>query len=297
MNKQEIDQHIGETIEKVKTQKALIASLETQALDVAAQGDVKKVVATKKELTAARELLDGLELVLKSYEKKSKDYTEKQEPEAAKIRKRLAEELWPAATAEYDKLKALHGELAPILEKITGLNNEMEALANQHKRLIGDRIYTPRIPIPAELYSVMNVKLGVAPSHLDVRTASHREMQHLKDQFEQQRPVVSKILKRIKSDWPLCPACGAELLAQRYEVSEDGTKGFLEMRCAKHPGQWISATFPARPVLSEAGLLISTKGPVAPADITGSVPYKIESHGPAEMPSLTHQPKGGKKTP
>jgi hypothetical protein len=176
MNRLEIDEHLTETKRKITAQKEVVTSLETQLLDVAARGDAKEVVAMKKEQTAAAELLGGLELVLKSFQSKSKDFTEKLEPEAAKIRKRLADELWPSALAEYDKLEALTVELQPIVEKITQLNNEMAVLTKQHERLIGDKIYTPRIPILEVWYVAANTKLDSLPKSLDIRLPAEREI-------------------------------------------------------------------------------------------------------------------------
>lgn len=296
MNKQEIEERIRETTEKVKAQSALVASLETQALDVAAQGDARKVVATKKELGAARELLDGYELVLKSYQKKQTELKEKREPEAAKIRKRLAEELWPAARAKYEALTRIHGELGPALEPITAWNDEALVLANQHKALIGEKIYTPAIPVPPELYAAAAVKLEPLPKSLDVRLPTERESDRVSDQLKQQKPIVSKILKHMNIEWPLCPTCGAELLAQRYAIAEDGSKGHASLRCSQHPESWMEVSFPARPPPPGARYPIPSEEPAPLGDVVGSVPA-IPRHGLAEAPGLTVKTnKGGEKT-
>jgi hypothetical protein len=294
MNKLEIDERLTETQRRIAAQRQIIASLQTQSENVAAQGDAKKVVAAKKELAAARELLDGYELVLKSCQKAQTEYQEKREPEAEKIRKRLAEDLWPAALVEYERLKRIHGELDPVLKKITGLNNEMEALANQHKGLIGEKFYTPRIPVPPELYSVADAKFEVAPPKLDLRVGSKREQDRLADQLKQQKPTVLKILKHMNIEIPLCPTCGAELLAQRYAMAEDGSKGFASLRCPQHPEQWMEISFPARPPPPGARYPIPSKDPLPLGDIAGSVPA-VPSHGLAETPGLTGETKGGKK--
>jgi hypothetical protein len=297
LNKLEVEQHIIETTAKVKRQKELIAHLETQVLDVAAQGDVNKVVAAEKELAVARKLLDGLDLVLKSYQKKSKDLTER-EPEAAKIRARLADELWPLALVEYEKLQRLQGELGPILAKVTALNDEMTTLRNQHKCLVGDSMYVLRVPIPQELYLAANAKLETLPKSPDIRLASERERDRLGDALKQQRPTISKILRHVKLEWPLCPTCGAELLATKYELAEDESKGYASLSCPQHPQQYMDINFPARAPppgprypLPEAP---EAKGPASLGDVAGSVP-PIQSHGSAETPSLTSQTKGGKK--
>jgi hypothetical protein len=295
LNPLEVEQHIIETTAKVKAQKEVIASLETQSENVAASGDVKKVVAAKKELAAARELLQGYELVLKSCQKKQTEFNEKLEPQAAKIRARLADELWPAALTEYASLKRILSELRPILDKIAGLNNEMEALAHQHKGLIGEKFYTPRIPVPPKLYSVADVKFEAAPPKLDLRVGTEREQDRLADQLNQQKPTILKILKHLGIEYPLCPTCGAELFAQRYAIAEDGSKGHASLRCSQHPKSWMEVSFPARPPPPGARYPIPSKDPLPLGDIAGSVPA-IPSHGPAETLGRTSQNNRGGKT-
>jgi hypothetical protein len=292
MNKQEIEDHIKETTEKAKAQSALVASLETQVLDAAAQGNVNDVVAAKKQLPAARELLDGLELVLKTYQKKANDLKEK-EPEALKIRKCLSED-WPTALTIHEELKRIQSELRPTLGKITAWNNKSAALASQHKALIGEKIYTPAIPVPPELYAAANVKLEPLAKSLDVRLPSERERDRVENQLRDQRPIVWKFLKRAKiEDYPRCGVCQAELIAQRYELDQAESKGIVEMRCPKHGDQWLTIQIPGRPSLSAAGHPLPNV-PVPLADVTGPAAAKTQSHGLADLPSLTEQHKGGK---
>ena len=297
MNKQEIEEHIKETTEKLKNQKALVASLETQELDVAAQGDAKKVVATKKELAAARELLDGYELVLKSYQKKANELKEKREPEALKIRQRLAGELWPNALLLYDQVKGIQAELGPVLEKITQLNNEMLTLTSQHERLIGESILTPQIPVPPEMTLAANAKLGVLPKSLDVRLTTEREEQRLADLLKEQQRPVTKILERAGEQWPKCPTCERPMLAHRrgpdlaaYGMNEDSSRGYVNFCCPKHPEQTRDVAFPARP-LSPGQRII--EGP-APLQSAFAVLPRNDGHGLAR-PGLTDQHKGGER--
>lgn len=255
--------------------------------------------------TRIRELEDQVEdskLARGALEKELSELKTKKEPEAANIRKRLAEELWPAALAEYEKLPKILAELHPILDKITGLNNEMTTLTRRHKDLVGESILTPQIPVPAELYSLVNVKLGLAPPKLDVRLATERERDHLKEQIEQQRPIVNKILERAGEKWPTCPECGDLMLAGKrgpdtpaYGLSEDGKRGFANFRCPKH-SQWTrDIVFPAPPPPPGARYPIPTKDP-APLQSMFAVPPRNEGHGLADQPGLTDQHKGGEKT-
>jgi hypothetical protein len=159
--------------------------------------------------THMRELEDQVEdnkLARGALEKEIQEFKEKKEPEALKIRKRLAEELWPKALEEYGKLKQIHAELQPILEKVTALNNEMTVLANQHEHLIGDGILNPHLHVPPELYQVANAKFDVAPpKSLDIRLATQREQERLATLFKEQSPEVTKILQHAGEKWPECP--------------------------------------------------------------------------------------------
>jgi hypothetical protein len=297
MNRPEIDERLTDTEHKITAQKQLITSLETQSENMAAQGDAKKVIATKKELTAARELLDGYELVLKSCQKTQTEYQEKREPEAAKIRKHLAEDLWPSALPLHEQVRAFQAGLEPVLEKITQMNNEFLALANEHKQLIDEKIWTPRIPIPQEIYAAAAVKLETLPKSLDVRLPTEREKDRISGLLQERRPIVMNFLKRSKiEEYPRCPACEAELLVQRYELSEDQSKGYLEMRCSKHGAMWLQIQLPGRPPLSAAGHPLPN-APVPLADVTGPAASKIQSHDLAP-PGLTieDEKQGGKKT-
>jgi len=248
-----------------------------------------------------RELEDQVEdskLAREALEKEIQEFKEKKEPEAARIRKRLTEDLWPAALAEYDKLKRIHGELQPVLEKVTGLNNEMAALAGRHENLIAESVSTPQILIPRELYFVANMKLEPLPKTFDARLTSEGEEQRLADLLKEQRPVVNKILERAGEKWPTCPACGSLMLAQRrgpndpaYGINADSSKGFANFRCPKH-SQWTKdVVFPARPM---AEMMIGIKGPSSLPSAVADLPPNA-SHGLAQ-PGLTDQNAGGEKT-
>jgi hypothetical protein len=256
----------------------------------------------KNIATRIRELEDQVEdnkLAQEALKKEIQEFKEKKEPEAARIRKRLAEELWPAALAEYEKLPRILAELQPILEKITALNNEMTGLANQHESLIGDSISTPQIPIPQELYVAAKAKIIAIPKSLDVRLSTEREEQRVADLFKEQRPIVNKILERAGEKWPTCPACGSLMLAGKrgpetpaYGMSDDGSRGFANFRCPKH-SQWTRETsFPAQPM---AEMMIGIKRPSSLQSAVAGLPPTIPSHG-LVPPGLTDQHKGGEQT-
>ena len=294
MSAEEFKTRLEATRQEIARVEAEMESL-GQAKDRAiAAGDGATAVKLKHQVDVLQKPLEDLVITKAAFEAKLRIY-KVNEAVALKVRQRLAGELWPSALLLYDQVKGIQAELGPVLEKITQLNDEMLSLANQHKALIGDKIYTPRVPMTEVWYVAANTKLDSLPKLLDVRLPAERERNRVADQLKEQKPTISKILKKINIDWPLCPACGAELLAQRYELAEDGTKGHAEMRCPKHPDQWLSVTIPARPVLSAAGLLIPTKGPLPSGDVSGSVPYKIHSHNLAQ-PGLTEQNKGVEKT-
>lgn len=184
------------------------------------------------------------------------------------------------------------------MEKITGLNNEMAVLANQHERLVGDSIPNPHLHVPPELYQVAKVKFDVAPpKSLDLRLATEREEQRVADVLKEQRPVVNKILERAGEKWPECPTCGSRMLAQRrgpetpaYGMSDDGSRGFANSRCPKHGEQTRDIVFPARAVRPGDRILI--EGPPAPLQSAFAGLPPNASHGLA-TPGLTDQHKGG----
>jgi len=294
LNQQELEQRLENVVNNIRTSETELKKLredKKQRILLLRPADLKSMSSRIREL---EEQVEDSKLAREALEKEIQEVKEK-EPEALKIGKRLAKELWPAALAEYDKLKRIHEELRSVLEKITGLNNEMMNLAIQHKRLIGDKILTPQIPVPPELYSVADAKFDAAPPKLDLRVGTQREQDRLADQLKQQRPTVSKILKHINIAWPLCPTCGAELLAQRYAMAEDGSTGHASLRCSKHPDQWMEVSFPARAPPPGARWPIPSEDPVPIGDVAGSVPSTIQSHRLAQ-PGLTDQNTGGEKT-
>ena len=294
MNRRELEQRLENVVNNIRTSETELERLREEKKRQILKLNPSDLKTISSRIHELEEQVEDNKLARSALEREIQESQEK-EPEAAKIRKRLAEKLWPAALVEYEKLKRIHGELGPVLEKITGLNNEMEALANQHKGLIGDKIYTPRIPVPPELYSVATAKFDVAPSKLDIRVGAQRERDRLADQLKEQRPTVSKILKHINIAWPLCQTCGSELLAQRYKLDEDESKGYASLRCPQHYDQWMEVSFPARPPAPGARWPIPSKDPLPVGDVAGSVPCTIQSHRLAQ-PGLTDQNTGGEKT-
>jgi hypothetical protein len=249
----------------------------------------------QQQLPALQKRLEDLTIDRAAFETKLRIH-KMNEPKAANIRKHLAEDLWPNAKSLHEQFRAFQAGLRPVLEKGTQMNNEFLALANEHKQLIGEKIYTPRLPIPQEFYAAAAVKLEPLPKSLDVRLPAERERDRVAEQIKLQRPTISRILKRVNIEYPQCPTCGAELLGVRYEVARDESNGYAEMKCAKHPDMWLSVSFPARPVLSAAGHPIPN-APVPLADITGPAASTIQGHDLAQ-PGLTieDEKQGGKKT-
>jgi hypothetical protein len=288
---------------RLETTKQEIVDVNTKmlALDQAKEraiemGDGAAAVKSNRDAKALQERLEDLTITKAALEAKLRIY-KINEAEALKISHVLADELYPQGLQHYERLRGLAAELKSTIEKITQVNEEMVRLANHHRQLIGDKLLNPQITIPVELYSVIDAKFDVAPPKtLDIRVTSQRESERLKEQFEQQRPAVSKILKKIKIDWPVCPKCGAELLAQRYAMAEDGSKGHASLRCSKHYDQWMEVSFPARPPPPGARYPIPSKDPLPLGDIAGSVLPTIQGHGLADQPGLTieDENQGGK---
>jgi len=296
LNRQELEQRLETVVNTIQTSEAELKKLredKKRRILLLHPSDLKNISARIREL---EDQVEDNKLARGALEKEIQEFKEKKEPEAAKIRKRLAEELWPAALAEHEKLKRIHGELGPVLEKITALNNEMITLANQHERLIEDGILSPELHVPHQLYLLADMKFDfVPPKSLDVRLAATRERDRLASQFKEQRPVVSKILKHINMAWPVCSICRGELLAWKYELAEDESKGSVNFRCPKHPEQTRDVAFPARAVGPGDRITYgSTPVPMQSA-VAVLPPNPTPSHGLA-TPSLTDQHRTGGKT-
>jgi hypothetical protein len=291
----EYERQLTEARNQETSKKEIIASLIRAKDDVIAQGKGTEAVLANEKLVAAQKQLVDSAIIVKACESKL-NYYKKNEPDALKISHVLADELYPQGVKHYEKLRVLLSELKPTVEKIAQINEEMVSHANHYRQLIGDKLLNPQITLPPEIYSIVNVKLGPAPPKLDVRTASQREQQHLKDQFEEQRPLVSKILKHVNIEYPLCPLCGIELLATRYHLANDESHGHVSLRCSQHPSKWLDVSFPALAPPPGARWPISDKDPLPPGDIRGSV-SAIQSHGlnPSGRAGLTGETKGGKK--
>jgi hypothetical protein len=297
LNRRELEQRLENVVNTIRMSETELKRLredKKQRILLLHPGELKNIG------TRIRELEDQVEdnkLARGALEKELQEFKEKKEPEAARIRKRLAEELWPAALAEYAKLPRILAELQPVLEKISAFNNEMRTLAGQHETLIGDSISTPEIVIPQELYVAAKAKIVAIPKSLDVRLTTEREEQRVADVLKEQRPIVNKILERAGEKWPTCPACGNLMLAGKrgpntpaYGMSDDGSMGFANFRCPKHGEQTRDIVFPARQQLSPSGQRI-IEGPAPLQSAFAELPPNA-SHG-LETPGLTDQHKGG----
>jgi DNA repair exonuclease SbcCD ATPase subunit len=243
MSAKEFTDRLVRTTEEIAQVNAQIDQLKAGKDKALMEGDDRKAVALNRQTKPLQEQLEDLTIAKAALEAKLRVY-EQQIPVAAEIRKRLGEELWPQALELYENLKRIQGELRPVLEKITALNAEMDSLAHRHNTLIGDSIYRPMISVPLELMWLPNVKLEDIPNSLDLRLASERERGRLESSFREQRPVVSKLLKLLNMTWPVCPTCGAELLAYKYELAADESRGFANFRCPKHSEQTKDIVFP-----------------------------------------------------
>jgi hypothetical protein len=294
LNRQELEQRLENVVNTIRTSETELKRLreeKKQQILKLNPSDLKNMSSRIREL---EDQVEDSKLARGALEKEIQEFKDKKEPEAARIRKHL-QEVWPAALAEYEKLKRIHGELGPVLEKITGLNNEMAVLATQHKRLIEESILDPHLHVPPELYLVANVKFDIAPpKSLDMRLGTEREAQRLADLFKEQAPIVNRILKLAGEAWPNCPACGTRMLAQRrgpndpaYYLAADNSKGFVNFRCQMHGGT-KDVRFPAQPI---AEMMIGIKGsPSLPSAVADLPPN--QSHG-LETPGLTDQHKEG----
>jgi DNA repair exonuclease SbcCD ATPase subunit len=128
MTKTELARRLRET-------RSQIAMLETELKNPhTTQARIPRV---KRELTeaiqSARTLAEELG-----------DFVEKGEPEAAQIRKQIAE-LWPGALATYNEFTETVTQISRILSKLRDANKELMALASRHNQLLGpgDGIYLP----------------------------------------------------------------------------------------------------------------------------------------------------------
>lgn len=299
MNRRELEQRLENVANTIRTSETELKKLredKKQRILLLHPDELKNISTRIREL---EDQAEDSKLARGALEKEIQEFKDKKEPEAARIRKHL-QELWPAALAEYGKLPRILAELQPVLEKVTAFNNEMASLTSRHENLLGDSISTPQIPIPPELYAAAEAKIPTIPKSLDVRLATERESERLATLLKEQTPIVSKILKAAGEKWPECPTCGSRMLAQErgplaYNLAEDGSKGFANLRCAKHPDQWRYIVFPAQDVRRGDRILIDGGPGPLQSVVAGLPPNPTPSHGLA-TPGLTTQHIGDEKT-
>lgn len=153
LNRKEIESHIEASRENLKSLRNQISQLKEQRaksvlkLDRGELGDIRTKI---RDLELQSEDVE----LHKSALEDELGNLEKREPEAAEIRRKLAEEHWPLALKEYEKVVKFYGALKPSVQKLFELNNFMRELCSQHERLIGDGIRVPQIHLNPTLYSV-----------------------------------------------------------------------------------------------------------------------------------------------
>jgi hypothetical protein len=118
LNRQELEQRLENVVNSIQTSETELKRLreeKKQRILKLNPSDLNTINARIRELEGQ---VEDSKLAHEALEKEIQESQEK-EPEAAKIRKRLAEELWPAALVEYEKLKRIHGELGPVSADLT----------------------------------------------------------------------------------------------------------------------------------------------------------------------------------
>lgn len=282
-------------------QEILLVNAKMLALDQAKEkaiemGDGAAAIKSKHDARALQERLEDLTITKAALEAKLR-ICKTNEAKALQIRKRLAEEVYPAGLAKYEKVVRVQAELQPALDEFTTFNNTMIALVNEHNELLGgDVIYMPGFNVPREFYAAASVKLEPLPKVLDIRLASQREEDRLNTLFKEQEPTVSKILKHINIAWPLCQTCGGKMLAYRKSLDLppfklDANKGYAFLRCPRHGEQTRDISFPTQPEMMVG------KGPTSLPSVVAALPPNLtSSQDLASIPSLATDKKGGGKT-
>jgi hypothetical protein len=183
MNRHDLEARLKaaqDRIQAVKTQLKELNERKQNAILKMADSERRELNGKIREL---EQELEDQEQTTVAVRKGIKECVEKLEPEAARIRKRMEEELWPQALAEVEHLNKLIEPLKASIRKMAQINNELTSLQTQHNRLIApDGIQTQQVHLDPFWYQIVGdefhkegVPLLMAEPHVDLSLDSERK--------------------------------------------------------------------------------------------------------------------------
>jgi hypothetical protein len=182
MNRHELEARVKTAEDKILAAKAQLKELNERkqnAILKMADGERRELNRKTRELDQELENQEQIKVALL---KGIKECVEKLEPEAAQIRKRMEEELWPQALAEVEVLKKLIGPLKVSIQKIAQINSQFTSLQIQHNRLLEpDGIQNQQVHLDPFWYQIIGdenypgVPLLYAELHVDLALDSQRK--------------------------------------------------------------------------------------------------------------------------
>jgi len=157
------------------------------------------------------------------------------EPKAAEIRKRLAEELWPKSSKPFGKIRDALSAISSAIAEADQQNGTVQQSLSEIERLTGEPIVgVPVISnfIPLELRRVAAIQLPKLPEILELKLHS-QEMKESQERLDaafdakmaKQKALILPYLRAQNMQWPTCgrKGCGKELVllaASVYDGSQ-----------------------------------------------------------------------------
>ena len=182
MNRHELETRLKAAQDKILAAKAQLKELnDRKQKAILKMADEERRELNRKTRELEQELEDQEQIKIALGEG-IKECVEKLEPEAARIRKRMEEELWPQALAEVERLKKLIDPLKASILKLAQINTELANLERRHNRLIEpDGIQTQEVLLDPYWYQIVGnqfykgVPLLMAEPHVDLTLNSQRK--------------------------------------------------------------------------------------------------------------------------
>jgi hypothetical protein len=206
---------------KKKERQELASELETLEANLTGPQDLVRRGLLKQAISVKDLEIDDDEALAKSYRKRLDAFTAN-EPKAAEIRKRLAEELWPQSAKILSKIQSSLSDISSAITEIDQVNVSMRQLLSEHERLVGESITVPAISaglIPNDLRRLIAIKLPSLPETLElklrsqeIRDAQERLEAASRDRLSKQKRLIQPYLETTKMIWPSCRICRQELV-------------------------------------------------------------------------------------
>jgi hypothetical protein len=148
LGKEQFEERLRATDEKIIAIKKDLENLQAKKKNDILNLRADDLTYLTERIRKLQDELESQELIKQTLEEKIHEFKENAEPEAARIRKQIAD-LWPTALIEYRKLKKLTDAIPAALQRMGKLNEELLTLANRHNGLLGpeEGIWIAHLPV------------------------------------------------------------------------------------------------------------------------------------------------------